>query len=138
MIAAAAIAAEKVTVGSKGFPESWILGDAVTALARAAGAEAEHRKNLGGTEIAYQALVTGSIDVYPEYTGTISEVILKAKEPPGEDRMRARLAERGLAMTKTLGFNDGYALATTASIARRDGLAKLSDLAAHPELRFGF
>src|SRR5439155_5777875 len=47
-------------------------------------------------------------------------------------------AERGLAMTKALGFNDGYALATTAAIARRDALAKLSDLAAHPDLRFGF
>ena len=68
-----------VTVGSKGFPESWILGAALTALAEAAGtARVTHRKNLGGTEITYQALKSGSIDVYPEYTGTIAEVILKA------------------------------------------------------------
>ncbi|MEP7027046.1 MAG: glycine betaine ABC transporter substrate-binding protein, partial [Candidatus Eisenbacteria bacterium] len=64
-----------VTVGSKAFPESWILGEALTTLARRAGAaEAAHRSNLGGTEIVYQALRSGAIDAYPEYTGTIAEV----------------------------------------------------------------
>src|SRR5262249_25418894 len=67
--------AEATTVvGSKAFAESWILGEAVADLARQGGGEAVHRNNLGGTQIVYTALRTGSIDVYPEYTGTIGEV----------------------------------------------------------------
>ena len=71
-----AAAGERVVVGSKAFPESWILGEAATLLAHEAGAEAEHRENLGATEITYAALTSGSIDAYPEYTGTIREVLL--------------------------------------------------------------
>jgi osmoprotectant transport system permease protein len=128
----------KVTGGSKAFPESWILGDAAAELVRESGsAAAEHVKNLGGTEIAYQALVSGSVDVYPEYTGTIAEVILKTTEPLAEGEMQARLGRNGLAMTKPLGFNDGYALATTHAVAARDGLTKVSDLKMHPRLRVG-
>jgi osmoprotectant transport system permease protein len=131
-------AAPKVVVGSKAFPESWILGDAVAELLRSSGAaDTEHKKNLGGTEIAYQALVGGSIDVYPEYSGTISEVILKTQRRLSEDEMQAALRTSGLAMTKPLGFNDSYALAVTRSAAHRDGLAKISDLGLHPDLRLG-
>jgi osmoprotectant transport system permease protein len=136
---ASAFALPKVTVGSKAFPESWILGDAVTELVQSSGAAvAEHRKNLGGTEIAYQALVSGSIDVYPEYTGTVSELILKTKERLSVSEIDERLRPRGIAITKPLGFNDGYALATTRGIASRDRLVRVSDLKAHPSLRLGF
>jgi osmoprotectant transport system permease protein len=136
---ARALALPKVTVGSKAFPESWILGDAVAELLEASGAaSAEHRKNLGGTEIAYQALESGGIDVYPEYTGTISEVILKTKERLSPSEIEARLRQSGLSITKPLGFNDGYALATTRGVAARDKLERVSDLKRHPDLRLGF
>src|SRR6185503_14268978 len=60
------------TVGSKAFPESWILGEALARSARAAGVSVVyHRSNLGGTEIVYEALRGGAIDLYPEYTGTV-------------------------------------------------------------------
>ena len=131
--------AATVTVGSKGFPESWILGAALTALAQEAGASnVAHRKNLGGTEITYQALKSGGIDLYPEYTGTIAEVILKSTRAKSYDEMRAALAEADLGMSDPLGFNDGYALAVSREAATRLGLATISDLKAHPELRFGF
>ena len=131
--------APTVTVGSKAFPESWILGAAVAALVEQTGAaRAEHRKNLGGTEIAYQALEAGNIDVYPEYTGTIAEVILKTTGAPSHQEIRARLAAVGLDMSEPLGFNDGYALAVTKSTATRLGLRTISGLRAHPELRLGF
>jgi len=134
----AVLALPRVAVGSKAFPESWILGDAVTELVRASGsADAEHKKNLGGTEIAYQALVNGSIDVYPEYTGTIAEVILKTKGRPAASEVERRLRESGLGITRGLGFDDSYALAATRAAAGRDGLAKISDLAKHPGLRVG-
>ena len=67
-----------IVVGSKAFPESWILGELLAERAREAGASpVEHRSNLGGTEIVLQALESGAVDAYPEYTGTIVEVLLK-------------------------------------------------------------
>jgi osmoprotectant transport system permease protein len=132
-------AAQEVTVGSKAFPESWILGEALAIAARDAGASpVEHRSNLGGTEIVYEALRSGAIDAYPEYTGTIVEVILRR---PGErlslEEIRAGLAPDGLDVTAPLGFNDGYGLAVTRGTASRLGLRRISDLAGHRDLRAG-
>ena len=125
-----------VTVGSKAFAESWILGDALSRLASRAGDRAEHRRNLGGTEIAYQALASGAVDIYPEYTGTVAEVILKR---PGAslEEMRDALRPRGIGISEPLGFNDGYALAVRDTTAARLHLRTLSDLAARPEARLG-
>ena len=53
-----------------------LQAELVTHLARHAGAKAEHRSALGGTQIAYQALLKGEIDVYTEYTGTLEKEIL--------------------------------------------------------------
>jgi osmoprotectant transport system permease protein len=128
-----------VAIGSKAFPESWILGEALADLARSTGTvTVEHRSNLGGTEIVYQALRKGSIDVYPEYTGTVAEVLMKAPGRPSLAEMRAFLARQGIGMSDTLGFNDGYALAVTEATAKKYSLQKISDLAEHPELRLGF
>ncbi|HMI86006.1 MAG TPA: glycine betaine ABC transporter substrate-binding protein [Polyangiaceae bacterium] len=137
--AAAEDRAPAVVIGSKGFPESWILGAALTALVQETGTgSATHKKNLGGTEITYQALKAGSIDVYPEYTGTIAEVILKTNRARSPAEMRTALGEAGIAVSDPLGFNDGYAIAVTKSTAERLGVASISDLKAHPELHLGF
>jgi osmoprotectant transport system permease protein len=135
---APARAAGEVVVGSKAFAESWILADALAAEMRAEGVpRVTHRRNLGGTEIVYQALRSGSIDVYPEYTGTILEVILQTHSPRSLREMRAELARRGITMSDPIGFDDSYAIAVPDSIARRDGLTKISDLGRHPQLRLG-
>jgi osmoprotectant transport system permease protein len=130
-------AREHVVVGSKAFPESWVLGEALTRLARSVGADVEHRANLGGTEIVAAAVVAGSIDAYAEYTGTLRDVVLHA---PGAStaEMHARLAQVGLGMTESLGFEDSYALAVSRSVAEKAALHSLSDLARHPELRAAF
>jgi osmoprotectant transport system permease protein len=127
-----------VTIGSKAFPESWILGEALATLAHDAGAQAVHKYNMGGTQIVYSALQTGAIDVYPEYTGTIAEVVLKSAGRPTLPEMRQALAKEGIGISDSLGFNDGYALAVTAATQARYALKKISDLARHPELRLGF
>lgn len=127
-----------VVVGSKAFPESWILGEAMSRLAQAGGgAKSEHRANLGGTEIVYEAVRSGAIDAYPEYTGTLREVVLHA---PGAtmQQVRARLAGEGLGVSEPLGFDDSYAIATTRAVAERDGLNALSDVARHRDLRAAF
>jgi osmoprotectant transport system permease protein len=135
---AGAAHAKGVTVGSKAFPESWILGEALAQAARGAGAApVEQRSNLGGTEIVWQALRSGAIDAYPEYTGTIAEVILKRSDHPSLDTLRAGLAPLGIAVGPPLGFNDGYGIAVSKQAAARYGLRKLSDLGAHADVRFG-
>jgi osmoprotectant transport system permease protein len=133
----AAAARERLVVGSKAFPESWILGEALATLARASGADAEHRANLGGTEIADQATRSGSIDAYPDYTGTLREVVLHAPNA-SEDEVRARLASVGLGVTASLGFDDSYALAVSREAAKGGGLRSISDLEHRPELRAAF
>ena len=128
----------RLVVGSKAFPESWILGEALVLLAREEGAApVEHRRNLGGTEIVLAAVQSGAADVYPEYTGTIAEVILKDPSRPSLAAMRTRLQTLGLAVSDPLGFNDSYALAVTRAVAAARGIERLSDLAAHPDLRLG-
>jgi osmoprotectant transport system permease protein len=124
-------------IGSKRFTESYILAQV---LAQAAGRETavEVKAGLGNTAIVYEALRAGSIDVYPEYTGTIALEILKAPASLTLAQMRERLAPLGLGVAVPLGFNDGYALAMRADNANRLGLKSLSDLARHPELRLAF
>jgi osmoprotectant transport system permease protein len=125
-------------VGSKAFAESWILGEALAIVLRAEGlAPVTHRHNLGGTEIVTQALRSGDVDVYPEYTGTIQEVVLHAPRPLSLAELRAAVAPLGLGISDPIGFEDSYAIAVTGDVARRLGLATLSDLARHPELRLG-
>ncbi|MGH7725969.1 MAG: glycine betaine ABC transporter substrate-binding protein [Candidatus Eiseniibacteriota bacterium] len=138
LLATGARAEEPVVVGSKAFPESWILGELLARSAREAGAgNVTHRSNLGGTEIVYQALRSGAIDAYVEYTGTISEVILKSGGSPTLAELRAGLEGEGLAIGEPLGFNDGYGLAVTRRTAGRSGIRTISDLAGHPELELG-
>jgi osmoprotectant transport system permease protein len=137
--AALAGPSQKVSVGSKAFAESWILGEALAALARTAGSiEVVHRSNLGGTEIVYQALKNGDIDIYPEYTGTIAEVLMKSAERPSLEEMRRALAGEGLAVSDPLGFNDSYALAVLPRVQEELNLYTISDLARHPDLRLSF
>ncbi len=128
---------EHLVVGSKAFPESWILAESAARLAQSTGAKAEHSKNLGGTEITYAALASGQIDLYPEYTGTLAEVILHDPRVKTLDALREALAPRGLSVSDPLGFNDGYALAASAAAAKRYGLRSLSDLARWPDLHVG-
>ena len=137
LCAAAALAAP-LNVGSKRFTESYILGEIIKQTAEAAGeTTAVHQQGLGNTAIVLNALTSGSIDIYPEYTGTIAKEILKLDAVPPLPELNASLASRGLAAGVPLGFNNTYALALRADDARAKGITRLSDLKAHPELRLG-
>ncbi|MCA1663403.1 MAG: ABC transporter permease subunit, partial [Myxococcales bacterium] len=125
-----------IVVGSKKFTESVLLGELATRLLADGGVSARHEAQLGGTRVLWDALVAGRIDVYPEYTGTLCQEILHSACDRGT--LERALAERHLAMTPSLGFSDGYVLATRADLAARLSLRRVSDLAAHPELRLGF
>ena len=129
---------DRVVVGSKVFTESVILGDIATELAKSAGANAEHRKEINGTRLVWDALLKGEIDIYPEYTGTISNEILAGQGVVGEAQIRRALARYGIDMTRPLGFNDTYALGMRQDAAQRLNIHSISDLRSHPELRLRF
>ena len=124
-------------VGSKRFTESYILGEILRETAVRAGAKAEHKAGLGNTGILVSALKAGSIDVYPEYTGTIAREILKLEGNPTIAELDRRLAPAGFGVGVPLGFNNTYALAMRADQATKLGIRTLSDLARHPALKLG-
>ncbi|MGH8697196.1 MAG: glycine betaine ABC transporter substrate-binding protein [Burkholderiales bacterium] len=124
-------------VGSKRFTESYILGEILRETAVRAGAKAEHRAGLGNTGILVSALRAGSIDVYPEYTGTIAREVLKLEGNPSLAELNERLAPMGLAAGVPLGFNNTYALAMREDQAAKLGIRTVSDLGRHPALKLG-
>lgn len=125
--------ARPVGVGAKKFTESVILAEMATQLARHAGAAAR-RDDLGGTPALWLALIQGDIDIYPEYTGTITRQILRA-DPPD---LAAALAAYGVRMSRPLGFRNNYALGMRKDVAAANGITTISDLRGHPNLRLGF
>ena len=131
--------ARPVQIGSKQFTESVILGEIARLSARDAGIAAVHRRELGGTSILWKALQQGDIDAYPEYTGTLTQELLKGV-PANADiaTLRARLKPLGIGITDSLGFDNTYAIGMRASEAKRLGIKRISDLRSHPDLRFGF
>jgi osmoprotectant transport system substrate-binding protein/osmoprotectant transport system permease protein len=129
---------ELIKVGSKKFTESVILGEMAADLARNAGRQAIHRKELGGTRILWSALLKGDIDIYPEYTGTLGEEILAGRDVHGYAAIKKALAKQGIGMTRPLGFNNTYAIGMREERAGRLRIETISDLRDHPDLRFGF
>jgi osmoprotectant transport system permease protein len=136
---AAGVRAEstEIRIGSKAFTESVILGEMLTCLAESGGLHASHRAELAGTQIAWQALRRGEIDAYVEYTGTLTEEIFAGRGLAGDPQIVQALAQDGICMSGRLGLNNTYALAMREDDAQRRGIRRISDLASHPELRFG-
>jgi len=132
-LVANSINAEPLRVGSKRFTESYILGEI---LVNAAGG-AVHRQGLGNTGIVFAALKSGSIDLYPEYTGTIAKEILKLEGAAGAEELNRGLAPMGFGVAVPLGFNNSYALAMREERAQQLGIRSLSDLAKHADLKLG-
>ena len=114
-----------IVVGSKNFTESILLGEiAAQQLERKLHVRVERKLDLGGTLLTHEAIVKGDIDVYPEYTGTGSSVVLKQSIP--EDPVRAYLIVKdayfrrfNLVWLPPLGFNDTFAMVVRASDARQ-------------------
>lgn len=117
-------------VGSKRFTESYVLGELVNLTLRDAGVKAIHRQGLGNTAIVIQALKTGQIDVYPEYTGTILREILKRPETQVSlEELNNWLEPIGLKAAIPLGFNNTYALVMRSEQARALNIKRISDIA---------
>jgi len=128
----------QMTVGSKAFTESVILGEMLQLLTRQGGIKVEHKRQLGGTRVLWNALLSGEIHAYAEYTGTLLQEILVNEYLQGEAELRQALAARGLKMMQPLGFNNTYAIGVKTELAEQLKLRTISDLKQHPQLVFGF
>ncbi len=123
-----------IVVGSKPFGESFLLAEMFAQLLESRGMAVEKRFGLAATEIAFQALRTGAIDVYPEYTGTGLVAILD-EEPSGTPaeifrHVATTFRERwGIHWMPPLGFENTFAIAVRRESAEADSLRTLSDLA---------
>jgi osmoprotectant transport system substrate-binding protein/osmoprotectant transport system permease protein len=128
-----------VRVGSKSFTESYLIGEIVAQVLEQVGeVRVDRRLGLGGTGIAYRAIETGAVDIYPEYTGTLARIILKDPLLGTTDAIRRRLAPLALTASDPLGFSNTYALAVLESTAARLQMRTIGDLARHRELTAGF
>ncbi|MGZ9006320.1 MAG: glycine betaine ABC transporter substrate-binding protein, partial [Burkholderiales bacterium] len=130
--------AQTINVGSKRFTESYILGEILRqTMAEVGEARVVHSQGLGNTGIVFAALKSGSIDVYPDYTGTIAFELLGRKTPASLAELANDLRKEGLGVAVPLGFNNTYALATSDSVATQHGLIRISEMKAQRALRFG-
>jgi osmoprotectant transport system substrate-binding protein len=133
-----------VVVGSKNFTEQLVLGEiAAENIENRLHVRVERRLNLGGTLLAHQALTSGQIDLYPEYSGTAFSAVLRLPSgyEPGRvaERVRQEYERRfHLLWLGSLGFENGFALAVRGADARAHRLATLSDAARYaPGWRLG-
>ena len=124
-----------IVVGSKNFTESALLGELLAQhIERRLGLKVERKLNLGGTLLAHQALTSGAIDLYPEYTGTALTAVLK--RPPASDLAavfsqvrEAYEVQWRLDWLRPLGFNNTFAMIVRGETARKEKLATLSEAA---------
>ncbi len=135
---------EPVVVASKQFAESYVLAEVFAQLLEQHGHAVDRRLGLGTTELTFQALVRGEVDVYPEYTGTGLVAVLKESPSGGSAGVFRRVsdvfeARWGARWLPPLGFANSYAVALRRSTADSLGIHSLTGLArAAPELAAGF
>src|SRR5262249_15261222 len=114
--------ARPVVVASKPFGESYLLAEMFAQLLEARGIEVDRRPGLGATEIAFRALRTNAIDVYPEYTGTGLLAILGEQPVSSASVAYQRvssefLARYGARWLPPLGFENTYAISVRRATA---------------------
>jgi len=135
------IAGEKdvIRIASKNFNENYLLAEIMSQLLEVEGYEIERKFGLGGTLVCYEALRSGEVDLYVEYTGTLEQVILKKSgKAPGITELNHELDSRGLFILNSFGFNNTYAMAIKSDLARKLGISTVSELAQVTGLTMSF
>ena len=120
-------------IGAKNFSEQYILADLMASRLRAAGARVTLKEDLGSAT-AYRALVSGEIDAYVDYSGTLWANVLDHRHNPGRAAVLAGLTRElmrrdGVAVLGPLGFENAYVLAMRAERAQALTIVSLGDLA---------
>ena len=140
-----------VTLGTKDFPEEFVLGELYKQALEANGYTVNLKKNIGSTEIIDKSLTSGEIDGYPEYLGVAVSVAFRKDIIPKSAEQTYNLAkglygDRGQVISQQTPFFDVDAIATTKEYADQNGLKSVADLkkvdsftvGARPEFRNRF
>jgi glycine betaine/choline ABC-type transport system substrate-binding protein len=130
-------AGKKITIGSKNFPEQYILGEIYAQALQAAGFDVSKQLDLGSEQVAFKALKRGTVDAYPEYTGTALTSFYKVKtddvprdKQESYDQLKADLEKDGITAMPQTPFQNTYKVTSTKETADKYGNPKtLSDLA---------
>lgn len=125
-------------VSSKKFTESVILGEMLMILSADSGHDTTHLRELGGSRLVFEALQTGEIDAYAEYTGTLINELLAKQNITSDAELRAALDQLDIGISRPLGFNNTYALGLLPDLAAQHQLRTISDLNRTPDLKYGF
>ncbi|WP_020536926.1 ABC transporter permease/substrate-binding protein [Lewinella cohaerens] len=130
----------EILIGSKLFTEQYLLVEIFRQLIEGhTSIRVVAKPGLGGTKICYDALRTGEIDIYPEYTGTGFQVLLQPTDSIRNaiftdadavyDYVKENCEQKdGIFWLNPLGFNNTYALMTRAVLAKEKGWRKITDL----------
>ncbi len=116
-----------ITVGSKDFTENILLGEMLVLALENEGADVTDQINLGGTSVNRQALLSGEINVYPEYNGTGWTVHLGQQDPSQDPEelfnvtSEMDLEENDIAWIGRSPFNDTYGFAANGDLAQQEG-----------------
>jgi osmoprotectant transport system substrate-binding protein len=131
-----------VVLGSKDFSEEFILGQLYKQALEAKGFKVSYKENIGSTEIIHKALETGKVNMYPEYTGVIVQVVyghpLSAKTAAATVALARQLeAKKGISVLNPTPFFDTDAIAVLKTTAAKYKLKTLYDLNKVPNLKLG-
>lgn len=126
------LAGRTITLGTKAFTEQYILADLIASYLEDEGARVEIRQGLGST-IAFNALQSGEIDLYVEYTGTVWTTIMEREDVPPPAVMYTAVSAHlfdvhGVVTYSQLGFENAYAYAVSRDLAEAEGLSSVTHL----------
>src|ERR1043165_6792222 len=122
-----------VIIGTKNFPEEYVLGQLYKQALEAKGFDVSYKENIGSTELIQTSLTSGKINFYPEYTGVVVQVVFHRKFSPRTAAATYRLAKRlqgkkGFTPLKRTPFYDSDVVAVTDATAKKYGLHTIGDL----------
>ncbi len=126
---------DAIAIGAKTFTEQYILSEVLALqIRRTTGAATNTHASLGSS-IAFDALCTGAIDAYVDYSGTIWTTAMKRHAADVPRTVMLAEIDRylnlkcGVRLVSTLGFENGYVLAMPRRESEKFGIRQMSDLA---------
>ncbi len=131
-----------IIIGTKNFPEEFILGELYKQALEAKGFNVSYKENIGSTEIIQTQLTSGKINFYPEYTGVIVQDVFGHKNSPKTAAATYKLAKsleasKGYTLLNATPFYDTDVLAVTNATAKKYGLKTISDLSKVGSFKLG-
>jgi osmoprotectant transport system substrate-binding protein len=131
-----------VVLGTKNFPEQFILGQLYKQALQAKGFTVSYKENIGATELLQTSLTSGKINMYPEYTGVIVQDVfhhaLSAKTGAATYALAKKLeAAKGFTLLQPTPFYDTDVVAVTNATAKKYGLKSVGDLKKAGAFKFG-